>query len=86
VPKEIVFVNLGDDIPEADLGHPAYNQLQRTDYTLSKKMNRYKNQLVKAQAKEISVELEPAATINIHWKADWLTLAAESVERGLCVL
>ena len=25
VPKEIVFVNLGDDIPEADLGHPAYN-------------------------------------------------------------
>ncbi|MBI6819131.1 DUF2986 domain-containing protein [Pseudomonas syringae] len=49
-------------------------------------MNRYKNQLVKAQAKEIGVELEPAATINIHWKADWLKLAAESVERGFCVL
>lgn len=29
-------------------------------------MNRYKNQLVKAQTKETSVELEPAATKNIH--------------------
>lgn len=29
-------------------------------------MNRYKNQLVKAQNKEASVELGPAATINIH--------------------
>ncbi|MBD1106094.1 MULTISPECIES: hypothetical protein [Pseudomonas syringae group] len=49
-------------------------------------MNRYKNQPVKAQTKETSFELEPAATKNIHEKADWLKLAAESVERGFCVL